>query len=92
MTLINIFNEAEKAEDNRRKELLITTGVPFAAGDEVCWLHGNCMSNRSHYRVAKVLEINFKERKVHLSGMTSNYWTDLDKLLLRLDVVPYSHG
>lgn len=90
MTTINPFDET--AEDNRRKELLKTTGVPFAVGDDISWLHGNCMSHRSHYRVAKVLDIDFDNRKVYLSGMTSNYWTDLDKLLLRLDVVPYSHG
>lgn len=92
MNSTDIFNKNEEAEEKRRKELLKTTGVPFAVGDEVCWLHGNCMSSRSHYRVAKVLEIDFKKRKVHLSGMTSNYWTNLDKLLLRLNVVPYSHG
>jgi len=89
----NYWEQAEKAEDERiakMNQLFKETGVPFAAGDSICWIHGDINSNRSHYRVATVLEI--KGRQVYVEGLTSRYWLNIDKLLLRLNLVPHSHG
>lgn len=65
-----------------KKEYCDITNLGFNVGDTIDYLHGNS------YRVVTVLLIDLENKKVLVSGMSSDYWIKLDTLLPKLNITP----